>query len=119
MGNSKKAPTNSHTSKRHKCPYCEYATNITTNLKVHIRKHTGEKPFVCTVCEKKFAQKSNLDTHMRSKHGISLFKRKQNKCPHCKYSTENINNLNKHIRTHTGEKPFVCTQGNCNKRFTT
>lgn len=29
-------------------------------------------------------------------------------CPMCPYKAIQVNNLNSHIRTHTGEKPFAC-----------
>ncbi|XP_069999031.1 zinc finger and BTB domain-containing protein 7B isoform X5 [Penaeus vannamei] len=33
---------------------------------------------------------------------------KMHQCPYCKYSTVRKDHITKHIRTHTGEKPFTC-----------
>ncbi|XP_063609185.1 oocyte zinc finger protein XlCOF6-like [Penaeus indicus] len=32
-------------TKTHQCSYCSYTTSVTTNLRNHMRTHTGEKPF--------------------------------------------------------------------------
>lgn len=52
----------------HQCPYCPKSFGRTDVLKCHIRIHTGEKPYVCNKCNRKFVQRSHLLKHYARFH---------------------------------------------------
>ncbi|XP_050537756.1 ichor isoform X2 [Daktulosphaira vitifoliae] len=47
----------------HNCHICNRGFLNKSNIKVHLRTHTGEKPFRCEVCQKAFRQKAHLIKH--------------------------------------------------------
>lgn len=53
---------------KHHCPYCSYSTNFKSFLKRHMCKHTGERPFACPYCTKRFSRKHTLQCHITIVH---------------------------------------------------
>jgi len=65
-------------------------------------KHTGEKPFNCTIFNAKFAQRCNLETLMLRRSGEKPFK-----CTLFNAKFTQRGGLKTHMLRHTGEKPFI------------
>uniref|UniRef100_A0A3P8TUR9 Zinc finger and BTB domain containing 8B n=1 Tax=Amphiprion percula TaxID=161767 RepID=A0A3P8TUR9_AMPPE len=54
--------------KLHKCPFCPYTAKQKGIMKRHIRCHTGERPFPCPMCGKRFTRQEHLRSHTLSVH---------------------------------------------------
>ncbi|XP_067145210.1 zinc finger protein 558-like, partial [Centruroides vittatus] len=53
---------------KYRCKFCPKFCSSPSALKLHERSHTGEKPFQCDYCFKRFSEKRYLNNHKRKFH---------------------------------------------------
>uniref|UniRef100_A0A673W0S0 Zinc finger protein 665-like n=1 Tax=Salmo trutta TaxID=8032 RepID=A0A673W0S0_SALTR len=100
-------------AKKHPCSDCGKECFSAYELKMHMRRHTGERPHQCSYCEMSFGCKGTLSRHVRRHTGAPTPKPYQ--CSQCGKRYESPSRLRQHQTMHTGEKPYECSD--CGRGF--
>ncbi|XP_034941553.1 zinc finger protein 250-like [Chelonus insularis] len=86
-----------------KCDDCGKEFPLKERLKLHVRTHTGFKPYKCSECDKSFARGGQLAQHRRTHSHIKPY--------HCALCTGTFTcaaNLALHMKRHNGQKDHKC-----------
>ncbi|XP_044751497.1 uncharacterized protein LOC123311531 [Coccinella septempunctata] len=93
------------------CVECDKKFNKACYLTQHNKNtHSGEKPFKCTRCGKRYNDQTSYEVHV-AKHGDD----KPHKCSKCKKMFNHKTDLRRHMFCHAGIKPHYCET--CHKGF--
>ncbi|XP_019761622.2 homeotic protein spalt-major isoform X1 [Dendroctonus ponderosae] len=91
---------------KHRCRYCGKVFGSDSALQIHIRSHTGERPYKCNVCGSRFTTKGNLKVH---------FQRHSSKFPHIKMNPnpvpEHLDKYHPPLLAQLGQQPSLSPGG--------
>lgn len=104
-------PKDSQSRRNDTCEFCGKVFKNCSNLTVHRRSHTGEKPYKCELCSYACAQSSKLTRHMKT-HG--RLGKDVYRCRFCDMPFSVASTLEKHMRkcvvSQSGGSPYLVSE---------
>lgn len=88
-----------HNDKSYECDQCKRIFNRLDLLVIHQKRHTIDRPFACSLCDKTFSSRVGLDRHF-IKHNSPAPEKPKYKCTICGIVLTHLNHLNVHMRAH-------------------
>ena len=95
------------------CELCGKCFRNKCHFTRHDKTHSTDKSYDCLTCGEAFGTNGSLARHIVNKHDTtgSCFR-----CATCGMAFKKMDYITKHIRTHTGDRPYICVT--CDKHFT-
>ncbi|KAI8431665.1 hypothetical protein MSG28_016144 [Choristoneura fumiferana] len=94
------------------CEHCGKRVSCMATLRIHMNKHTGERPYRCGVCPKAYMSPYALNVHSET-HSVA----RKWRCEECGATFVHQSSLYQHRKAiHSGERAYQCHI--CSKTFT-
>jgi len=92
---------------QHECPVCRKKFLMRAMLRDHLMLHSGERPYQCFTCGRRFLRQSALIQHERRQHVAEPVVRQRRECEVCHVELS-AKGLKDHMLIHSGDKPHGC-----------
>lgn len=96
----------------HSCD-CHEEFERLSAIRLHLQRHSNTRNFTCHFCSCQFSSGRAMGCHISENHTV----RDRFSCNQCEKTFHARDNLTKHLKTHSNERPFPC--GICTVAFKT
>ncbi|XP_072929841.1 zinc finger protein 711-like isoform X2 [Epargyreus clarus] len=97
-----------HGERKYECSVCGYSTYTIEVMRRHVLTHVENKPHKCTLCQRSYIQRVQLQRHMQ-KHFLT--------CTECGVNFKSKAKLTAHTRERLGLCKLVCPVADVKKEF--